>query len=149
MMKLRDGAYLLRSNMAPVDPRILWRQYVQLTEVEEAFRALKSELRIRPLWHRIDRRVEAHVMVAFLGYALWACLRQKLRRVAGSITPARALEIMQSVLMVEVWFGLRDGRQLCLPRVTEPEPEQRLLLHHLGWNLPEQPPPKNHSSDVN
>lgn len=149
MMKLRDGAYLLRSNMAPVDPGILWRQYVQLTEVEEAFRVLKSELRIRPLWHRTDRRVEAHVMVAFLGYALWTCLRQKLRSVAGSITAARALEVMQSVLMVEVWFGLRDGRQLCLPRITEPEPEQRLLLHHLGWNLPEQPPPKIHSSDVN
>jgi transposase len=148
LMKLRDGAYLLRSNMARLDPAILWRQYVQLTEVEEAFRVLKSELNIRPIWHRIDRRVEAHVLIAFLGYALWACLKQKLRKVASSITPARALESLTGILMVEVWFALRDGRQICLPRITEPEAEQQLLLHHLQWSLPEQPPPKIHPCDV-
>lgn len=148
LMKLRDGAYLLRSNMARVDPAILWRQYVQLTEVEEAFRVLKSELNIRPIWHRIDRRVEAHVLIAFLGYALWACLKQKLRKVASSITPARALESLTGILMVEVWFTLRDRRQICLPRITEPEAEQQLLLHHLRWSLPEQPPPKIHPRDV-
>lgn len=147
-MRLRDGAYLLRSNMAAVDPEILWRQYVQLTEVEEAFRVLKSELQIRPIWHRIQPRVEAHVMVAFLGYCLWVCLKQKLRCAAPSITPARVLESLAGILMVEVWFTLRDGRQLCLPRITEPELEQKLLLHHLGWRLPEQPPPKIYSADV-
>ena len=147
-MRLRDGAYLLRSNMAPINPEILWHQYVQLTEVEEAFRVLKSELNIRPIWHRIDRRVEAHVMVAFLGYCLWVCLKQKLRRVASSITPARVLHSLEGILMVEVWFTLRDGRQLCLPRITEPEAEQLLLLHHLRWLLPEQPPPKIYSSNV-
>jgi hypothetical protein len=122
LMKLRDGAYLLRSNMARLDPAILWRQYVQLTEVEEAFRVLKSELNIRPIWHRIDRRVEAHVLIAFMGYALWACLKQKLRKVASSITPARALESLTGILMVEVWFTLRDGRQICLPRITDQKP---------------------------
>jgi transposase len=147
-MKLRDGAYLLRSNLARMDPEILWRQYVQLTEVEEAFRVLKSELNLRPIWHRIDRRVQAHVFVAFLGYALWACLKQKLRAVASSITPARALESLTGILMVEVWFALRDGRRICLPRITEPEAEQQLLLHHLRWSLPEQPPPKIHPRDV-
>jgi hypothetical protein len=147
-MQLRDGAYLLRSNMAAVDPEILWRQYVQLTDVEEAFRVLKSELHLRPIWHRIDRRVEAHVMVAFLGYCLWVCLKQKLSRVACSITPARALESLAGILMVEVWFTLRDGRHLCLPRITEPELEQRLLLHHLQWMLPEQPPPKIYAADL-
>jgi len=148
-MRLRDGAYLLRSNMAAIDPEILWRQYIQLTEVEEAFRVLKSELNIRPIWHRTDRRVEAHVMVAFLGYCLWVCLKQLLRRVASSITPARVLQSLEGILMVEVWFTLRDGRQLCLPRITEPEAEQQLLLHHLGWSLPKQPPPKIYSQDVN
>jgi transposase len=147
-MQLREGAYLLRSNMAAVDPQILWRQYVQLTDVEEAFRVLKSELHLRPIWHRIDRRVEAHVMVAFLGYCLWVCLKQKLRRVASSLTPARALESLAGILMVEVWFTLRDGRHLCLPRITEPELEQRLLLHHLQWMLPEQPPPKIYAADL-
>ena len=102
------------------DHRALWRQYVQLTEVEAAFRALKSELAIRPIWHRIQRRLEAHILVAFLGYCLWVCLKQMLKTVAQSITPARALESLRSILMVEVWFNLRDGGQLCLPRITEP-----------------------------
>ena len=140
--KLRQGAYLLRTNLDPMDPDALWRQYVQLTEVEAAFRALKSELAIRPIWHRIQRRVEAHIFVAFLGYCLWVCLKQKLKVVAESITPARALESLRSILMVEVWFNLRDGGQLCLPRITEAEKEQALLLHHLAWQLPAQPPPR-------
>jgi transposase len=146
--KLRQGAYLLRTNLDPMDPDVLWRQYVQLTEVEAAFRALKSELAIRPIWHRIQRRVEAHILVAFLGYCLWICLKQKLKMVAESITPARALESLRSILMVEVWFRLRDGRHLCLPRITEPEKQQALLLHHLGWNLPEQPPPRVYSQQL-
>jgi transposase len=147
-LRLRDGAYLLRSNMAPIEPEILWHQYVQLTEVEEAFRVLKSELNIRPIWHRIDRRVEGHVMIAFIGYCLWVCLKQKLRQSASSITPARALESLSGIQMVEVWFKLRDGRELCLPRITEPEKEQELLLYHLGWSLPEQPPPKIYAAGV-
>ena len=146
--RLRQGAYLLRTNLDPMDPDVLWRQYVQLTEVEAAFRALKSELAIRPIWHRIQRRVEAHILVAFLGYCLWICLKQKLKMVAESITPARALESLRSILMVEVWFRLRDGRHLCLPRITEPEKQQALLLHHLGWNLPEQPPPRVYSHQL-
>ena len=146
--KLRQGAYLLRTNLDPMDPDALWRQYVQLTEVEAAFRALKSELAIRPIWHRIQRRVEAHILVAFLGYCLWVCLKQKLKAVAQSITPARALESLRSILMVEVWFNLRDGGQLCLPRITEPEKEQALLLHHLAWHLPAQPPPRIYRHQV-
>jgi transposase len=146
--KLRQGAYLLRTNLDPMDPDALWRQYVQLTEVEAAFRALKSELAIRPIWHRIQRRVEAHILVAFLGYCLWVCLKQKLKAVAQSITPARALESLRSILMVEVWFNLRHGGQLCLPRITEPEKEQALLLHHLAWHLPAQPPPRIYRHQV-
>ena len=121
---------------------------MQLTEVEAAFRALKSELAIRPIWQRIQRRVEAHILVAFLGYCLWVCLKQKLKAVAQSITPARALESLRSILMVEVWFNLRHGGQLCLPRITEPEKEQALLLHHLAWHLPAQPPPRIYRHQV-
>ena len=77
-----DGAYLLRTNLTDTDPQKLWQQYIQLTEVDAAFRALKSELAIRPIWHCIERRVEAHIMVAFLGYCLWVSLKHKLRRQA-------------------------------------------------------------------
>ena len=144
----RDGAYLLRSNLEPLSVDLLWRQYVQLTEVEEAFRVLKSELNLRPVWHRTGPRVEAHVMVAFLGYCLWVCLKHKLRAAAPSLTPARVLEALGGMMMVEVWFRLRDGRNLCLPRYTQPEPEQALILHLLGWELPEQPPPRIHAKDL-
>ena len=139
---------MLRTNLDPMDPDAFWRQYVQLTEVEAAFRVLKSELAIRPIWHRIQRRVEAHILVAFLGYCLWVCLKQKLKVVAESITPARALESLRFILMVEVWFNLRDGGQLCLPRITEAEKEQVLLLHHLAWQLPVQPPPRIYRHQV-
>lgn len=147
-IRLRDGAYLLRSNLEPLDPDLLWRQYIQLTDVEEAFRCLKSELSIRPIWHRTQARVEAHIMIAFLGYCLWVLLKQKLKQIAGSLTPARALESLHQILMVEVWFDLRDGRKLCLPRITQPEKEQALILHHLGWSLPEQPPPRVYAQQL-
>ena len=141
-MRLIDGAYLLRTNLDGLEPELLWRQYIQLTEVEEAFRVLKSELQIRPIWHRLDRRVEAHIMIAFLGYCLWACLKQRLRGVAGSLTPARVIENLSKIMMVEVWFDLRAGGRICLPRITEPETEQVAILHRMGWELPQQPPPK-------
>jgi transposase len=147
-MRLIDGAYLLRTNLDGLDPDLLWRQYIQLTEVEEAFRVLKSELQIRPIWHRLDRRVEAHIMIAFLGYCLWACLKQRLRGIAGSLTPARVIESLSKIMMVEVWFDLRAGSRICLPRITEPETEQAVVLHQLGWALPQQPPPKIYPKSV-
>jgi hypothetical protein len=146
--RLRDGAYLLRTNLDPMEPECLWQQYIQLTEVESAFRCLKSELSLRPIWHRIERRVEAHILVAFLGYCLWVCLKHRLKAIAGSLTPARLLDAFQSIQLVEVWFQLRDGRQLCLPRITQPEKAQALLLAQLGWELPEQPPPRIYPAQV-
>lgn len=148
-LRLRDGAYLLRTNLEPLDPDILWKQYIQLTDVEEAFRCLKSELSIRPIWHYTQERVEAHILIAFLGYCLWVLLKQKLKSVAQSITPKRAIGSLHAILMVDVWFDLRDGRKLCMPRITQPEKEQSLLLHHLGWTLPEQPPPRIYSNQIN
>ena len=141
-IRLIDGAYLLRTNLDLREPDLLWQQYIQLTEVEEAFRVLKSELAIRPVWHRLDRRVEAHILIAFLAYCLWVCLKQKLRPCAPSLTPARVLESLARMQMVEVWFALRRGGRICLPRITEPESDQSIILHRLGWKLPQQPPPR-------
>jgi transposase len=147
-LRLIDGSYLLRTNLELREPELLWQQYIQLTEVEEAFRVLKSELAIRPVWHRLDRRVEAHILIAFLGYCLWVCLKQKLRPCAPSLTPARVLENLARLQMVEVWFDLRRGGRICLPRITEPEPDQAIILHRLGWELPQQPPPRIYPKDL-
>ena len=145
---LRDGAYLLRTNLTELTPEALWKMYVQLTEVESVFRALKTDLAIRPIWHWVGSRVEAHVMVAFLGYCLWVCLKHKLTAVAPSLTPWQLLNQIGRIVQVEVWFKLRAGGAICLPRITQPEPAQALLLHQLGWQLPEQPPPRIYKDQV-
>ncbi len=139
---LRDGAYLLRTNLTGTDPASLWKQYTQLTEVESVFRTLKSDMAVRPIWHFTPRRVEAHVMVAFLGYCLWVCLKHQLRAAAPALTPWQLLDQFDRILMVEVWFDLRSGGAICLERITRPEPAQIALLHALHWQLPKQPPPR-------
>jgi hypothetical protein len=144
----RDGAYLLRTNVVGSDPATLWRQYIQLTEVEAVFRALKSDLAIRPIWHFTPQRVEAHIMVAFLGYCLWVCLKAKLRAAAPSLTPWQLLDQFARIQLVEVWFKLRAGGCICLERITQPEPAQAALIDQLGWPLPQQPPPKIYKSPV-
>jgi transposase len=144
----RDGAYLLRTNLSDHSPETLWRMYVQLTEVEAVFRALKSELAIRPIWHWVGPRVEAHVMVAFLGYCLWVCLKQKLKATAPGLSPWQVLDQFKRIVQVEVWFKLRAGGAICLPRITQPEPAQAMLLHQLDWSLPEQPPPRIYKDQV-
>jgi len=144
----RDGAYLLRTNLTDRSPEALWRMYVQLTEVEAVFRALKSDLAIRPIWHWAGPRVEAHVMVAFLGYCLWVCLKQKLKTAAPALSPWQVLDQFQRIMQVEVWFRLKAGGAICLPRITQPEAGQALLLHQMGWTLPEQPPPRIYKDQV-
>ncbi len=144
----RDGAYLLRTNLTDADPVKLWEQYIQLTDVEAVFRLLKSDLAIRPIWHYRGERVEAHILVAFLGYCLWVCLKHKLKAAAPGLTPWQLLDQFGRIWMVEVWFKLRDGRSLCLPRITQPEPAQAALLDQLGWRLPEQPPPRIYANQV-
>ena len=138
----QDGTYLLRTNLIENDPSRLWEQYIQLTEVESAFRALKSEIKLRPINHRIEPRVEAHVMVAFMGYAMWVCLKWKLKGMAGSLSPRQVIELFRSIKLVVVWFDTIDGRRICLPRITMPEPEHQIVLEQFKWNLPEQPPPR-------
>jgi len=143
-----EGAYLLRAYWTERDPAKLWATYMQLTEAEAAFRVLKSEVKIRPIRHRLPERVEAHVLVAFLGYCLRVCLKKKAARVAPSLTPWSVLDQLGRIVLVEVWFELADGRRMCLPRITQPEPAQALLLAQLGWSLPAQPPPRIYSKEV-
>lgn len=144
----RDGAYMLRTNLDEKDPQKLWQMYVQLTEVEAVFRSLKSDLAIRPIRHWVQKRVEAHGMVAFLGYCLWVCLKHKLKVVAQGLTPWQLLDQFQRIVAVEVWFKLRKGGVICLPRITQPEEAQAAILDQLSWQLPQQPPPKIYKDQV-
>lgn len=140
--ELRDGHYLLRSNLVGEDPAVLWERYVQLTQIEAAFRSLKSDLGIRPIHHQLGHRVEAHILVAFLAYCLSVTLKQRLQALAPGLTPKAALEQLATIQMLDVCFPTTDGRWLVMPRFTEPEPAQKILLHRLQLKLPAQPPPR-------
>ena len=143
-----EGAYLLRAYWTERDPAKLWTSYVQLSEAEAAFRVLKSEVKLRPIWHRLSGRVEAHVLIAFLGYCLWVCLKKKVAARAPGLTPWQVLDQLGRIVLVEVWFDLVAGGQLCLPRITQPEPAQAALLAQLNWRLPAQPPPRIYAKEV-
>lgn len=140
--ELRDGHYLLRSNLVGEDPAVLWERYVQLTQIESAFRSLKSDLGIRPIHHQLQHRVEAHILVAFLAYCLSVTLKQRLGALAPGLTPKAVLEKLATIQMLDVCFPTTDGRRLVMPRFTEPEPAQKILLHRLKLTLPPQPPPR-------
>jgi transposase len=139
--ELRDGHYLLRTNLVAEDPAVLWDRYVQLTQIEAAFKCLKSELGIRPIHHQLEHRVDAHILVAFLAYCLTVTLKHRLRMHAPGLTPRAVLEKLAGIQMLDVSFPTTDGRRLIMPRYTEPDPDQALLLHHLSLVLPQQPPP--------
>jgi len=150
--KLREGSYMLRTNLKADTAEELWSQYMQLTEAEAAFRALKSELSIRPLFHQLEPRVKAHVMVAFLGYALWVTLKHLLKRrppivpketVSGvddvvPLSPMKALALLSTLQSADIVLPTTDGRELRLRRITEPNSEQKSLLYQLRISLPER-----------
>jgi len=140
--ELRDGHYLLRTNLVAEDPAVLWDRYMQLTQIEAAFKSLKSDLGIRPIHHQLEHRVEAHIMVAFLAYCLTVTLKHRLQKHAPGLTPRAVLEKMATIQMLDVSFPTTDGRTLVMPRYTEPDAHQALLLHQLNLALPQQPPPK-------
>jgi hypothetical protein len=139
--ELRDGHYPLRTNLTGEDPEVLWDRYMQLTQIEAAFKCLKSELGIRPIYHQVEQRVEAHILVAFLAYCLLVTLKQRLQAHAPGLTPRAVLDKLAAIQMLDVWFPTTDGRWLIMPRYTEPEAEQALLLYKLKLNLPVQPLP--------
>ena len=134
----REGAYLLRAKLEAGSAQQLWTKYMQLTEVEAAFRALKSELSIRPLFHQRERRVKAHILVAFLGYALWVTLKHLLRRKNSQTTPAQALALLATIQSADIVLPTTDGREIRLRRVTTPSAEQKSLLSALRMTLPER-----------
>jgi len=134
----RKGAYLLRTNVQSDDAEQLWKKYIQLTEVEAAFRVLKTELRIRPFFHHLERRIKAHILVAFLGYALWVTLKHLLRRRGLSLSPAKALSILSTLRSVDIILPTTDGRHIRLRRVTTPTDEQQQLLDRLDITIPER-----------
>lgn len=138
----REGRYLLRTNLAADDPALIWRCYMQLCHVEEAFRTLKGDLGLRPIFHRDPDRIEAHLFVAFIAYCLLTTLRQQLRGQAAGLMPRVVLEKLSTIQMLDVCVPTTDGRELLLVRHTEPGPDVALLLAHLDLTLPPQPPPK-------
>jgi transposase len=140
--ELRDGHYLLRSNVTADDPKVLWERYVQLTEIEAVFKALKSDLAVRPIHHQLEHRVEAHIFVAFLAYCLMVTLKKRLQAHAPGLTPRAVLEKMKTIQMLDVWLPTTDGRHLVMSRYTQPESDQELVMRKLGLSFPAQPPPR-------
>jgi len=147
----REGAYLLRTNLTAETAEELWSKYMQLTEAEASFRALKSELSLRPLYHQLEPRMKAHVLVAFLGYALWVTLKHLLKNrpaivpmpsassvdSAEPMTPMKALALLSTLQSADIVLPTTDGREIRLRRVTEPTAEQKSLRRQLGLSLPE------------
>jgi transposase len=139
----REGRYLLRTNLTETDPKLLWQYYLQLVAVEEAFKNLKDDLQIRPIFHQKEQRVEAHIFVAYLAYCLHVTLQSKLRQVAGGLTPRSLLEKFATMQMMDVLFPTEEpGKELLFRRYTQPDKDHQMLLAQLGWQLPEQPPPR-------
>ena len=138
----REGRYLLRTNLTDDDPARLWGLYLQLVSVEEAFRNLKGDLAIRPIFHQDAARIEAHIFIAFLAYCLHVTLGRRLHALAPGLTPRSAIEKFAAVQMIDLHIPTTDGRELLLTRYTEPEPELALLLDKLKFVLPAQPEPK-------
>ena len=141
-VRRREGRYLLRTNLCGRDPEDLWRFYIQLTEVEAAFKNLKDDLQLRPIYHQLEHRIEAHIFVAFMAYCLHVTLRAQLKPLAPGLTSRAVLDKLAGIQMLDVHFPTNDGRTLILSRYTEPNPDQRLLVERLNLALPPQPPPR-------
>ena len=144
----REGRYLLRTNLTDDDPARLWSLYLQLVSVEEAFKNLKGDLAVRPIFHQDQARVEAHIFIAFLAYCLHVTLGRRLHALAPGLTPRSVIEKFAAVQMIDLHIPTTDGRELLLTRYTEPEPELALLLDKLKFVLPAQPEPKISAAQI-
>ena len=142
----REGRYLLRSNMQATAPETVWENYLLLTRIEQAFKDLKGSLSIRPIWHQLEKRIEAHIFVSFLAFCLHTTLRNLARGRAAGLTSEAILEKLSSMQMIDVHLPTTDGRHIVMSRYTQPEKDVSLLLAQLGLTLPEQPPPKVYGS---
>jgi transposase len=141
-VRRREGRYLLRSNLCGDAPEKLWELYMQLCHVEEAFKDLKGDLSLRPIYHQCEERIEAHIFVAFLAYCVQVTLRHRLRFHAPGLTPRAVLEKFATIQMLDAWFPTTDDRWLIFARYTQPEKDHRLLLAQLNLQLPQQRPPR-------
>jgi transposase len=141
-VRRREGRYLLRTNLSGKEPAQLWQFYIQLVEIEAAFKNLKDDLQLRPIYHQLQHRIEAHIFVAFMAYCLHVTLRAQLRPVAAGLTPRAVLDKFATLQMLDVQFPTTDGRTLILSRYTEPDADHKLLLEQLRLTLPPQPPPR-------
>jgi len=148
-MLLRDGMYLLRTNLTETDPTVIWQRYILLTQVEAAFKSLKSDLAVRPMRHQLEHRVEAHIFVAVMGYCLMVTLRHKLRSCADGLTAQDVLDKLGSIMMIDVRIPTTDGRMLEMRRYSQPETEHKIILDKLKMDLPKQPPPKIYGRQLN
>jgi transposase len=142
LVRRGEGTYLLRTNLTDGNPEELWKQYIVLTEIEQAFKEIKQDLSIRPIYHQKDNRIEAHIFVSFLAYCLQVTLKQRAKARAPGLTPRAILEKFKAMQMIDVHLPTTDGRVLIMPRYTQPEKDQQLLLHQLNLTLPNQPPPR-------
>jgi len=142
----REGRYLLRSNLTETNPARIWRLYMQLVQVEEAFKNLKGDLSVRPIHHQVEQRIEAHIFISFLAYCLHVTLRHQLRSKAPGLTPRSVFEQLSAIQMLDVHFPTTDGRTLIFQRYTMPTKTQKLLLEQMGLSLPPQSPPRIRSA---
>ncbi len=147
-VRRREGRYLLRTNLDAQQPERLWTFYIQLTEVEQAFKELKHDLAVRPIFHHDEGRIEAHIFVSFLAYCLQVTLKANLRPLASGITPCEVIAKFKTIQMIDVHIPTTDAREITLSRYTQPEPEHRMLLQQLQMRLPEQPPPRITATQV-
>ena len=147
-VRRREGRYLLRTNLTATEPATLWAYYLQLVAVEEAFKNLKGDLAVRPIFHQRLERIEAHIFIAFLAYCLHVTLGRRLHGLAPGLTARSVLEKFAAVQLIDVHVPTTDGRELQLTRYTQPEPELQLLLERLRLDLPVQPPPKITAAQV-
>ena len=138
----REGRYLLRTNICGKDPAQLWQFYIQLVEIEAVFKTMKDDLQLRPIFHQLEERIEAHIFVAFLAYCLHVTLRARLKPLAPGLTPRAVLDKLAAVQMLDVHFPTTDGRTLIMSRYTELNTEQKMLVKQLNLDLPPQPPPR-------
>lgn len=141
-VRRREGRYLLRTNLCGKQPAELWQFYIQLVEIEAAFKNLKDDLKLRPIYHQLENRIEAHIFVAFIAYCLHVTLRARLKALAGGLTPRSVLDKFAAIEMLDVQFPTTDGRTLILSRYTEPNTDHKILLEQLHLTLPPQPPPR-------
>ena len=146
-IRRREGRYLLRTNITEGDPATLWQYYIQLVAVEEAFKNLKGDLAIRPIFHHEERRIEAHIFIAFLAYCSYITLQRRLHALAPGLSARSAIDKFAAVQIIDVHVPTTDGRELVLTRYTQPEPELQLLINQLKFQVPPQPPPRITTSD--